>query len=363
MKVLLTADTVGGVFTYTADLAEGLVGSGADVQIATFGAPLSRAQRERLHAAGAHIAWETSLALEWMPNPWCDLRVAEKRLLELAHAYSPDVVHLNAFGHGNADWPAPALVVGHSCVCSWWEAVHGQAPPPQWRRYRELVRAGLTGAGAVAAPSRAMAGALQRWYGPLPAPVITIPNGTAYAGARTPPRKRAVVLCAGRLWDAGKNVAALERAASRAPLRGRVLLAGAHGESAQSAEGGARRLGPLAPQALAEVRRTAAVYAAPARYEPFGLGILEAARDWCALVLGDIDSLREVWADAAVYVAPGDDERLARTLAALLEDPARAAQLGARARARSLRFTQAAMVHAHLSLYRRLVHTHQEVAA
>lgn len=359
----MTTDTLGGVFTYAADLAEGLVGAGADVRIATFGAPLSRAQRERLHAAGAQVALETSLGLEWMPDPWHDLRVAEERLLELAHVCAPDVVHLNAFAHGAAAWSAPALVVGHSCVCSWWEAVHGQAPPPEWRRYRELVRAGLTGASAVAAPSRAMARALERWYGPLRAPVLTIPNGTAHAGARTPPRKRPVALCAGRLWDAGKNVSALERAASRGPLRGRVLLAGAHREGAQSVGGGARRLGPLAPEALAAVRRTAAVYAAPARYEPFGLGILEAARDWCALVLGDIDSLREVWADAAVYVAPNDDEQLARTLAALLEDPARAAECGARARARSQRFTQTAMVDAHLSLYRRLVHAGEEVAA
>ncbi len=31
----------------------------------------------------------------------------------------------------------------------------------------------------------------------------------------------------------------------------------------------------------------------PARYEPFGLSVLEAALSGCALVLGDIPSLRE----------------------------------------------------------------------
>ena len=33
----------------------------------------------------------------------------------------------------------------------------------------------------------------------------------------------------------------------------------------------------------------------PARYEPFGLSILEAALSGCALVLGDLPSLRELW--------------------------------------------------------------------
>ena len=50
----------------------------------------------------------------------------------------------------------------------------------------------------------------------------------------------------------------------------------------------------------------AAIYALPARYEPFGLSALEAALSGCALVLGDIPSLREVWGDAAVFVPPDD---------------------------------------------------------
>ena len=56
--------------------------------------------------------------------------------------------------------------------------------------------------------------------------------------------------------------------------------------------------------------RCAAIYALPARYEPFRLEVLEAAAPGCALVLGDIASLRELWDGAALFVAPDDDRAL-----------------------------------------------------
>jgi glycosyltransferase involved in cell wall biosynthesis len=173
--------------------------------------------------------------------------------------------------------------------------------------------------------------------------------------------KRAVIVAAGRLWDEAKNVRALLAVAGRPALRGRILIAG-EGAPDQRAEG-VEMLGPLAPTALADVRRSAAVYAAPARYEPFGLAILEAARDRCALVLGDIPSLREIWQDAAVYVDPTDDEALAGALELLLADPVRAARLGERARRRAGAYTVAAMTGAYRRLYDQLVGQAGQVAA
>src|SRR5947209_9534282 len=120
MRILMTTDTVGGVFTYAIELAEGLRHDGVEVALATFGRRMSRDQRRRVRAAGADVLLESSLALEWMPDPWDDVRAAEERLLELERREDPDVVHLNAFTHGAAPWRAPAVVVGHSCVCSWW---------------------------------------------------------------------------------------------------------------------------------------------------------------------------------------------------------------------------------------------------
>ena len=354
----MTADTVGGVFTHAVDLAAGLRGEGVEVALATFGRRMSAVQRSRVRDSGAELVLESPLALEWMPEPWADVQAAEELLLGLERRLAPDVVHLNAFAHGAAAWEAPVLVAGHSCVCSWWLAVHGGAPPVSWDRYRRAVRAGIAGAAAVTAPTTTMLGELERWYGPLPAVSRAILNGSAYAGPAVAPAKRLVAVSAGRLWDEAKNAGALVRVAGRPRLRGRVMLAG-EGD----AGGEARLLGALDPAALARLRRAAAVYAAPALYEPFGLGILEAARDHCALVLGDIASLRELWDGAAVFVAPGDDERLAAELERLLGDPAAAAALGERARRRSLRYSVRAMTRGYLALYRSLVRSPDPVAA
>src|SRR5205085_10355716 len=69
---------------------------------------------------------------------------------------------------------------------------------------------------------------------------------------------------------------------------------------------GVRALGPLTSAEIAEWYARASIYALPARYEPFGLSVLEAARSGCALVLGDIESLRENWDGAAIFVSPDD---------------------------------------------------------
>lgn len=361
MRVLMTADTVGGVFTHAVDLVRGLRGGGVEVSLATFGRRTSADQRARLSDAGVARLHETTLALEWMEDPWSDLQAAEDLLLEIERDERPDVIHLNGFAHGGADWQAPVLVAGHSCVFSWWAAVHGHAPPPHWDRYRTTVRAGLAAADAVVAPSATMLAALVDWYGPLPALSLTIANGSSYEGRSAPVPKRPIVVAAGRLWDEAKNIGALVRAARRPALDGRVLLAGEG--PVDEGRPGLESLGELAPAELAHVRSAAAVYAAPARYEPFGLAILEAARDRCALVLGDIPSLREIWTDTAVYVDPDDDEQLGQTLESLLANPVRAARLGEQAHRRAAAFTVPAMANAYGRLYGRLVAASQRVPA
>jgi glycosyltransferase involved in cell wall biosynthesis len=99
----------------------------------------------------------------------------------------------------------------------------------------------------------------------------------------------------------------------------------------------------------------APIFALPALYEPFGLSILEAGLSGCALVLGDIPSLRETWADAAVYVDPRNPKALTRAIRKLIDDPRRREALGARARSRALFYSHDRMGTAYLSLYRDLM--------
>jgi glycosyltransferase involved in cell wall biosynthesis len=72
-------------------------------------------------------------------------------------------------------------------------------------------------------------------------------------------------------------------------------------------------LGNLPRENLRYWYACASIYVLPARYEPFGLTILEAALSGCALVLGGIESLKENWAQAAIFINPADRIALRET--------------------------------------------------
>jgi glycogen(starch) synthase len=95
----------------------------------------------------------------------------------------------------------------------------------------------------------------------------------------------------------------------------------------------------------------AAIYAPPARYEPFGLSALEVALSGCALVLGDIANQRETWQDAAMYVSPDDPQALASALSELIGDGGRREELARRSCRRALTITPERMVCHYLDAY------------
>jgi glycosyltransferase involved in cell wall biosynthesis len=97
----------------------------------------------------------------------------------------------------------------------------------------------------------------------------------------------------------------------------------------------------------------AAIFAAPALYEPFGLGVLEAARSGCALLLSDIASFRELWDGCAEFVDPRDPAAIAAAIRRLLEDPARRAELISLGEQRFPRFTWERAARSTLETYQR----------
>ena len=133
----------------------------------------------------------------------------------------------------------------------------------------------------------------------------------------------------------------------------RIYLAGsaAHPDGRTRTLEGVRALGWLEPTALGDWMARAAIYAHPARYEPFGLGVLEAALSGCALVLGDIPSLRELWEGAALFVEPDDEDQILFALRSLVRDGRARRAMGERARARAASFTPARMAAGYLDLY------------
>ncbi len=353
LRVLMSADTLGGVWTYALQLATALQPHGVQVVLATMGPPLSRQQRQQATQVSDMIVCESGFRLEWMEAPWRDVEAAGQWLLQLERRYQPDLVHLNHYSHGDLDWCAPRLVVGHSCVLSWWRAVFSEEPPESYALYRRRVRQGLQGADWVVAPSQAMLSALKQHYGPLP-PTTVVYNG--HQRLEYPPLvKEPYVLAVGRAWDAAKNLGALAQVAPA--LRWPVYLAGEtkHPDGGYAELRSVKILGQLAPDSLAHWYARAPIYALPARYEPFGLSVLEAALAGCALVIGDIDSLRELWEEAACFVPTDDPQALQDTINCLINDSVWRRTIAARAAARARRYTLEQMARNYLSLYQDLL--------
>jgi glycosyltransferase involved in cell wall biosynthesis len=352
-RVLLVTDTAAGVWTHTIELAGGLAAEGVQPILASLGAapsPDQLAQAGELGLAPHH----RHMSQPWLEEPWTDPEAAGGWLVALGREAGADLVHLSEPVLAALEWGVPTVAVSQSCVLSWWEAVLGEPAPASWERYREAMRRGLTAAGTVVVSSRAMGAALRRHYG-VPAREI-IPNGRR--AERFPPGpKEPLVLTATRLWDGAKNAATLDRAAANLPWP--VYAAGdptPPGGGEQECCTHLRLLGRLPADAVAAWLGRAAVFALPARYEPFGLSPLEAALAGCALVLGDIPSLREQWDGVAIFVPPDDGATLQGALTALIDDPPLRQLLAMRARRRALGLSPRRMALRYLETYAGLLH-------
>lgn len=350
VRTLMTADTVGGGWTFALELASALIRSGSHVELAAMGAPLTSTQRTEAEEIPRLRVHEGHFRLEWMEGCWQSVDQASAWLLDLERHVVPDVVHLNGYAHGALLWRAPVVITGHSCLLSRHAAVHGKAALATWDRYAEEVARGLRGAQVVTAPTRVMGDALKRHYGE-DLSVRVIPNGRSFPSPPVIP-KRHRVLTVGRLWDPAKNVAAMDRVAAK--LSWPVVVAGQtrHPDGGAVRLKNARALGVLEPAALSRAYAGAAIFALPAFYEPFGYAPLEAALSGCALILGDIPSLREVWGNAACYVPSGDDQALIQTVRWMIDDRQVRRDYAKRAKERALTYTPERMAAGYLDAYR-----------
>jgi glycosyltransferase involved in cell wall biosynthesis len=353
MKILLSTDTVGGVWDFTVTLARQLDAMGCEVLIAAIGEP--RDERLARIPPGVQVT-SRAYRLEWMPGAADDVREAARWLRHLAQLWAADVVHLNQMAYAAFGFPAPVLTAVHSDVRSWWMAVRGLPAPPEWDTYARWVSDGLHASDAVVAPTRYQAGLARLHYGVDHVRVIH--NGVEIPAHEPSPRTDPLVLCVGRAWDEAKGVDVLDRAVARmGPGAPPVHLLGEtvapHGAAFLAQH--LRLHGRVERAAVDAWMRRASIYVSPSRYEPFGLAPLEAAVHGCALVLSDIESFREVWDGCADFFPAGDAEALASVLARLVADPARVERLAAGARKRALRrYTARRMAEEYVALYRRL---------
>jgi glycosyltransferase involved in cell wall biosynthesis len=350
--ILMTADAVGGVWNYTLALCAAL--PEFRFVVAVMGPAPSPAQRTAISRLDNAMLEEAPHQLEWMAGAAADLTASRQWLTSLARRHGAGLIHVNGYAPARLDADCPILAVAHSDVLSWWQAVHGETAPAEWNDYRREVAGGLAAADRIVAPSRAVLDDLAIHYGMDRDDALVIPNGIDLA-AYMPRPKRSVVMAAGRLWDVAKNLALLDDVAAGLPWPVEIAGPAANPEGGTAQCAAARLLGVLSPAEMAVRLGRAAIFAAPARYEPFGLGILEAAASGCALALGDIPSLRENWGGAALFVAPDDRAAWRSALRHLIEDDGDRALWAFSAQQRARGFSRAAMAAAYAALYREMV--------
>ncbi len=363
MRVLMTTDTVGGVWTFTRELTEGLLLQGCCVMLVSFGRQPSADQHAWVTRMS--IAWPeqfcflpTAYPLEWMRENTGFYAQSVELLARSAADFRADLVHANQLCYGTLTSQLPTLVTVHSDVRSWFAACREQQPEPSpWiEHYDHLVERGLRSADAVAAPTAWMLTQAQQLYGPLHNTNV-IPNGRDLPAVSAVPARRTQAVTVGRLWDEAKDLALLEQVSSPMPL----LVAGEHiGPDATSylPTQNVQWLGPLIEADVLDLFRRSAIYVATSRYEPFGLAPLEAALCGCALVARDIPSLREVWDDAALYFR--DAAELSGILQDLNRHPELVRTLARRATERAQkRFGREQMTGRYLDLYRATIRAHK----
>ena len=359
MHVLMTTDTAGGVWTYTRELASGLISRGNRVTLVSFGPPPTSEQMTWLTDEPGVTFLQTNFRLEWMQDSADDIAASRVWLSAVVSRTRPDIIHLNQYAYGDLDCSVPKLVVAHSDVVSWWVSVHRKLPRDNsWLRwYSDLVVRGISHADAVVAPSQWMLDALRRHYTwPDRAAVIHNGRNASFFSHRLP--KEDFVLSVGRVWDQGKQVSLLGR--TRFPVP--VYVAGpSHapegtGSSAFVEHPQIRILGTCSEEQLRSWYARASTYAATSRYEPFGLAPLEAALSRCVLVANDIPVFHEVWGDAAFYFRTHDADSLASAVRFLQTHPDLREHYAERAYERASQwFSRDRMIDQYQQLYRTLL--------
>lgn len=364
VHVLVTTDTISGVWSYTRELVSGLVSRGLQVTLVSFGEvplPEQTSWMESLHGLDYR---PTAFRLEWMQDSEHDYRDSCAYLRSLASEIQPDVVHLNQFCYGNLDLRVPRVIVAHGDLITWWLAVHNREPKsaPWLERYREIVREGLAGATAVVAPSQWMLETVRQTYGE-PRVGRVIYNGRNPIFFNPYVNKQDSVIAVGRMLDAGKQVHLLTHhqhplpvcivgsetgaVTPRLPIRADVKV--------DVADLSVSLKGPQTESQLRMLYSRATMYAATSRYEAFGMAPLEAALSRCAIVANNIPSFREIWGDDAIYFSTNDASGLASAIRELARDRdlCRAYANRAYQRARD-RYNHKRMIDEYLQLYRGL---------
>ena len=353
--VLMTTDTVGGVWQYSTDLARELTKDGDTVTLAILGPSPSRAQRAGAGKIKGMQLVDTGQPLDWMCADARPIELAAREISRLARECGADLIHCNMPAlAGCARFHVPVLAAVHGCIATWWQAARTEPLDPALHWHRDLMSRGLAMADVLVAPSASYASDVRATYGLQRAPLV-VHNGRRVAHhARRARQRLDAVLTVGRMWDPVKNGALLDRVAANIdlPFLAAGVLRAPHGE--EIAFSHIEPLGLMSQAELGELLASRPIFVSAARFEPFGLAVLEAAAAGCALVLSDIPTFRELWNGVALFVDPDDGDGFTAAIARLHAEPGFRQGLGEAAMLRSARYTPAAMARSISAIYRGL---------
>lgn len=364
MRVVITADAVGGVWNYSTTLAQTLADSfGAQILLAVCGPRPGADQLSaftpgpRKGGGGIEIDY-LDMPLEWQGADEAAYAAGRQALLQLALKWRAHILHANEHHLGQIGASGlPVLVVSHSDLCSWNAAMGRDASQEVDAAYMLRVINGLSNASLVVAPSTSVVESLSTWFGYAEA-VRVIPNGVRPAPDGLSPARTIDAMMAGRLWDPAKNLICFRQAVAGWPngtFAAVGPLAPPGGAPVTAEADHIQYPGQLPNDELREMLARTHVLVSPARYEPFGLTVLEAALAGCCLVLSDVPSYRSLWENTALYFNPTDPTMLNTVLHVALDDPDRRHGLAMRARRRAeSRYTAERMARAYLATYQRL---------
>ena len=353
MRVLATTDAVGGVWTYSLDLARGLAAENVETVLATVGPPPSLDQVKAAKEIEGLKLVRTGIELDWMAEDEGSIRDAGATLARLADRHKADLVQLNAPAFAaDAAFDQPVVAVSHSCLTTWWAAVKKGEPDRLFRWRGELTGRGLRAADRVVTPTAAFAKATQEAHALDETPAAVHNGRTPLPTPEVAPHDFAFT--AGRLWDKGKNAATVDLAAARlpVPLYAAGPTRGPNGDSIFLEH--AHSLGLLSETELARWLAARPVFVSAALYEPFGLTALEAAAAGCPLVLSDIPTFRELWDGAATFIDPMDEKGFGDAVCDIIGDDFLRSSLGGAAKERARRYTPEAMAAKMAAIYRDL---------
>ena len=351
MKILMTTDTVGGVWVYSLELCKALQKYGVQVHLVAMGHWPSEEQEKEAAKLSNVLLYKSDYKLEWMQDPWDDVEKARKWINCIYHTIMPDLVHLNNYAQICGDWECPTISVFHSCVSTWWQAVKGTAVPAHWQQYVETVKNSLQCSDLVVSPSKAILEKAKATHG------FTTESKVIYNGRdlNFPEKqeKKNIIFCIGRIWDEGKNLMLLSRVAKELPWP--VYIAGNNinpstGKTMEIEN--VNFLGSLSEAEMREWIQRSAIFVSPTKYEPFGLAILEAAEAGCALALSRIETLQEIWGDSALFFNPQDREEAKTQIMKLIEDEALRKTFSDKAINRSQLYSTEKMGEAYFEMYK-----------